>query len=387
MAYYSVAAVTDRRVNDVDGSVEYAVKWAGYGKGEGTWERRQYLTENCAELVQQVDQQCMDATDEALNQWRQLSWETTNASATSPDVMTATGPSPTLPVSLGRKRSRSPARSNGTTTLSAVARTQEGEWDEEVLTGLLLRAPHRAGVKGEEGTMADTEEEEEEEEEAVVLMLGEVVLAEDAAAALNCGGSGHRKRRQQPAAKAAVSLNTAPAREVERRWREMHGHSLLHSVEVSRHVTLFHEGFELRLQDAETQRLMAQEAAGSSHLRVVGIAPPHVTYSGAVFGAPVVLDGLVGEKDVEDMRLSVQLESPLYGGTAQEITKPRVEQMVVRYMISETSSPTTTASGTSPLCEPCAMPGYVASMPLSVFRLAFPQLLIDFLLENSVVLH
>ncbi|KAL7700488.1 Chromo (CHRromatin Organization MOdifier) domain containing protein [Lotmaria passim] len=405
MTYYSVEAVMDRRINDDDGTVEYAVSWEGYGADDVTWERRHHVTENCAEMVQAVDQRCMDATDSELTQWRRSEWVRKKKSAptsrqreggATTTSTAATDTSPPLPHQRtgGQKRSRSTSRADDVAPCSpscATAATQEDgaaraeseeeedEEDVEVLSGLLLRAPqHSSGKSGEDAPPTQAEE-------ATVLMLGEVVLAEEASAALN-RGSGHRKKKQQTAARAALSLSTAPALETEKLWRKMHGQSLLHSVEVAHRVTPFRGHFHLHLPDAEMQQEMMQEATRSSHLRILSIAPPCTTHSGAVFGAPVALAGLVGEKDVEEMRLSVQLESPVYGVAAQDIVKPHVEQMVVRYVISENPS-SSAVGGAHASLEPCVACEYVASMPLSVFRLSFPQLLIDYLLESSVVLH
>lgn len=434
MAYYSVAAVSERRVNDEDGTVEYAVQWDGYGD-EITWERRQHLTENCAEMVQAVDQRCMDATDRALTTWRRTTWGRRRADQTlTPSVAAASSaagdpstlassPIPPSNSVYGRKRTRSAPRADrmvgteaSTTSLDAEEQFENAdadleepeveeseENDVEVLMGLLLRPPQSSAVKVEDTSTLTTTEE------GTVLMLGEVVLAEDASAALNHGsssssgnnngsngtsggggggggsGGNGRKRRPPTAARAALSLNTAPAMSVEKMWREMHGHSLLHSVEVSNKVTAFRDHFELRLPDAETRAAMSHEAHRSSHLRILSLAPPRATFSGAVYAASVALEGLVGADDVEEMRTRVQQESPQLGWAAQELTKPHVEQMVVRYMVSQT--PSSTASSTVVQLEPYPVPEYVASMPLSVFRLAFPQLLIDYLLENSVVLH
>ncbi|KPI86258.1 hypothetical protein ABL78_4684 [Leptomonas seymouri] len=379
MAHRCMAAVTGRRINDDDGSIEYAVQWEGYGD-EVTWEQRHHLTEHCAEMVQAVDQQCMDTTDAVLTQWRYAQWEECG--------IETSGSPPPLRSTSGCKRSRSPSQagsaSHGGLTAAKLGSSEgEADKDVEVLNGLLLRATHGAGGKSEGGEG----DAHVHKEEATLLMLGEVVLADEASATLN-RGSGSRRGRRPAAATSALSLCTAPALGVEKMWREAHGQSLLHSVEVSRHVTPFRDNYQLHLHNAETQLLLAQEAARSSHLRILGIAPPHAAYSGAVFSAPVALEGLVGERDVEEMRLSVQLESPIYGNAAQEISKPHVEQMVVRYMIGDTSSSGTAATGGTPRrTEPCHASGHASSMPLSVFRLVFPQLLIDYLLENSVVLH
>lgn len=373
MSYHAVAAITDRRISDTDGAVEYAVEWVGY-EGETTWEGRRHVTENCAEMVQVIDQRCMDTTDAALLQWRRSRWQEN-----------AKPPPATLPAAAaGRKRSRSHSGSDSSARASNASQT-EGDEGAEVLHGLLLRGPQRVGAKSS-GSSDDTSGSgggvSTGMTEATVLLLGEVVLAEEASASLN-SGKPQRKRRQQSAARAALIESTAPALEVEKAWRDAHGHSLLHSVETAHAVTPFSGHYALHHDDAETRRLMEQEALRSSHLRILSIAPPLTTHSGAVFAAPVALDGLVGEQDVDEMRLSVQLESPLYGLTAQEIVKPHVEQMVVRYMMSE---PLRSSAAPRSL-ELLSSEDTVASMPLSVFRLVFPQLLIDYLLENSVVLH
>ncbi|CAG9571198.1 conserved hypothetical protein [Leishmania major strain Friedlin] len=351
MTYYTVEEITDRRINENDGAIEYAVKWEGVA-GELTWEKRHQLTENCAETVQAVDQRCMDATDEELERWRDGKWKrgAKRAHDAPPLVGTTTE---------RRKRSRSVSPAAG-----------EDLEQVEVLNGLLLRPPCGAQNAEEEGT---------------ILMLGEVVLAEEASAILNGTGS-YRKKCRTATVSTAVAFHTAPALDIEKRWRGIHGQSLLHSIEVAQSITPFHPHFRLHGCDPATRCAMALEVERSSHLRIISIAPPLMTHSGAVFGLPVALDPLVGEKDVEQLRQSVQLESPLFGSAAQELVKPHVEQMVVRYIIPEVT-PATDDDTATPTTELFPVHGRIASMPLSVFRVVFPQLLIDYLLTNSVVLR
>ncbi|CAC9467841.1 conserved hypothetical protein [Leishmania infantum JPCM5] len=360
MAYYTAEEITDRRINEDDGAIEYAVKWEGFA-GEITWEKRHQLTENCAETVQAVDQRCMDATDEELERWRDGKWKrgAKRAHDSPPLVSTATE---------RRKRSRS-------VSPAAVEDLEQ----VEVLNGLLLRPP-RGDSRNDDACGA-----QHAEEEGTILMLGEVVLAEEASAILN-GTGGYRKKRKTATVSTAVALHTAPALDIEKRWRDMHGQSLLHSIEVARSVTPFHPHFRLHGCDPATRCAMALEVERSSHLRIISIAPPLMTHSGAVFGLPVALGPLVGEKDVEQLRQSVQLESPLFGSAAQELVKPHVEQMVVRYIIPEVT-PATVDDPATPTTELFPAHGRIASMPLSVFRVVFPQLLIDYLLTNSVVLR
>ncbi|KAK7196005.1 hypothetical protein NESM_000533800 [Novymonas esmeraldas] len=364
MTYYAVDEIADRRIHDDDGTIEYAVRWA-HCAGEVTWEKRQQLTDNCAAMVQAVDQRCMDATDQELEQWRDEVWSRADApTAAQQQQQQQQQLSDTASTQRKRGRSTSPPVSGGGGELP------------EMLNGVLLRP-----MRGD----SEAGHEEEAEEEGILLMLGEVVLAEEASAALNRGAS-HLKKRKSAATSAAVSLHTAPALEVEKRWRDTHGQSLLHSIDAARTIVPFHPNFRLHRSDPATRQALALEAERSSHLRIISIAPPLATRSGAVFAEPVSLDSLVGEKDVEQLRLSVQLESPLLSGVAQELARPHVEQMVVRYIVPE---PTAAVAGGSagPAAPLLPAQGRIACMPLSVFRVVFPQLLIDFLLENSLVLR
>lgn len=361
MTYFAVEDITARRISDEDGTVEYAVQWKGF-PGGATWEKREQLAENCAEMVQVADQRCMDAVDAQLTRWRDAHW------CSSAGDGAARG-APSAP---RRKRSRS----------GTPAPVSGDAGQTEVLSGVLLRPPHRQSNGDACGVPHRAAEE------GTVLLLGEVVLAEEAAAALNRSGSHHKKRRL-PATGAAVALHTAPALELEKRWRETHGQTLLHSVEAAQSITPFHSSFRLYGEDAaaDARRAVAQELERSSRLRIISIAPPSTTRSGAVYGAPVALDALVGERDVEQLHLSVQLESPLLSGTAAELVKPHVEQLVVRYVIPDPApAPTSNAASAAPVNDLFPASGRVTSMPLSVFRVAFPQLLIDYLLEHSVVL-
>ncbi|KAG5483276.1 hypothetical protein LSCM1_04818 [Leishmania martiniquensis] len=360
MAYYTVEDITDRRINEDDGAIEYAVRWEGFA-GEVTWEKRQQLTENCAEMVQAVDQRCMDATDEELGRWRDGEWRL--------DTKQPPAPPPLMGATAGpRKRSRSAS--------PAAAKDSE---QAGVLSGLLLRP--RGGCSGADGACAA----KRAAEEGAILLLGEVVLAEEASELLNRPGS-YQKKRRLAAASTAVTLHTAPALDLAKRWRDTHGQSLLHSAEVAQSITPFQPNFRLHGRDPEMLCAIALEAERSSHLRIISIAPPLTTHSGSVFGRPVTLDSLVGKRDVEQLRLGVQLESPLLGNAAQELVKPHVEQMVVRYIIPEVSP---AAVGGLAILTPEVFPvqGRIASMPLSVFRTVYPQLLIDYLLQKSVVLH
>ncbi|GET87039.1 hypothetical protein, conserved [Leishmania tarentolae] len=360
MTYYTVEEIIDRRINEDDGTIEYAVKWEGFAD-EITWEKRHQLMENCAEAVQAVDQRCMDSTNEEIKRWHDGKWRCNEENAHDPPPLVGA-------TTEKRKRSRpvSPA---------AVKDPDQ----VEVLNGLLLRAPRGYSHDNDACAVKHTEEE------GTILLLGEVVLAEEVSAILNDTGSS-RKKRKTATATTHVSLHTAPALDVEKRWRDMHGQSLLHSVEVAQSITPFYPNFRLHGCDPATRYAMELEMERSSHLRIIGIAPPHLTHSGAVFGAPVSLEPLVGEKDVEQLRQSVQSASPLFGSAAQELVKPHVEQMVVRYIIPEVMSATADGPDT-PTIEGLPAHSRIAAMPLSVFRVVFPQLLIDYLLKNSVVLH
>ncbi|KAI5685262.1 hypothetical protein MNV84_01970 [Leishmania braziliensis] len=360
MTYYTAAEISDRRINEEDGTIEYAVRWEGFA-GEITWEKRQQLTESYAEAVQVVDQRCMDSTDEELERWRDREWRCEAKRAhEQPSLVGATTEL--------RKRSRS---------VSPAAVKDLGQ--VEVLSGILLRPPRRCSHRGVACAATHAEEE------GTILMLGEVVLAEEASTILNRTG-GHQKKRKPTTASTAAALHTAPALEIEKRWRDAHGQSLLHSIERAQSITPFYPSFRLHACDSATRCALTLEAKRSSHLRIISIAPPLMTHSGAVFGLPVALDPLVGEKDVEQLRLSVQLESPLFSSAAQELVKPHVEQMVVRYIIPE-EVPATVGDPATPTTELFPVHGRIASMPLSVFRVVFPQLLIDYLLKNSVVLR
>ncbi|KAG5483131.1 hypothetical protein CUR178_04704 [Leishmania enriettii] len=357
MTYYAVEEITDRRINEDDGTIEYAVKWEGFA-GEITWEKRQQLTENCAETVRVVDQRCMDATDEELGRWRDGEWcRDAKRTPCSPPLIGATTGQ--------RKRSRSVSPAAGKNSEQA-----------EVVSGLLL-CPRR-GYSRDDAVRAA----EHVSEEGTILMLGEVVLSEEVSAMLNRAGGNPKKRRLATAA----TPHTAPALDVAKRWRDTHGQSLLHSIEVAQTITPFHPSFRLHGRDPAARCAMALEAERSSHLRIISIAPPLTTRSGSVFGLPVSLDSLVGKKDMEQLLLSVQLESPLLGNAAQELAKPHVEQMVVRYIIPE-AAPVPAGSPVTTAAELLPVQGRVASMPLSVFRLVFPQLLIDYMLRNSVILR
>ncbi|KAG5509351.1 hypothetical protein JKF63_06661 [Porcisia hertigi] len=361
MSYYTVEEITDRRISD-DGAIEYAVKWEGPDE-EITWEKRQHLMEYCAEAVRAMDQQCSCCTNEELKRWRDEEWGNGARPAHTPAPLVST-------TTERRKRSRS---------ASPAAVEDLGKAD--VLSGLFLR-PRRSDRHGDVASAA-----KHTEEEGTVIMLGEVVLAEEVSAVLNRSG-GSQKKRKLPIASSAPDPQTAPALHIERLWREVHGQSLLHSIEAAHSITPFHPHFRLHRCDSATRHAIAQEVKRSSNLRIISIAPPLTTHSGAVFGLPVTLNPLVGEKDVEQLRLGVQLESPLFVSAAEELVKPHVEQMVVRYIVPE-AGPTTIGAPANIKAAESYPPvhGRVASMPLSVFRMVFPQLLIDYLLKNSVVLR
>lgn len=359
MEQYYIEDVVDRRVNEEDGSLEYSVQWAGFSTAAQTWEPRAQLTSCAAECVQAVDQTHMDATDGQLRRWRRQQW--------------AGGPA---------KRRR------GRTVLPAHPPLSESDDGAEVFQGLLWRSPAEPSSSSPASSNAGAPTE------AAALLLGEVVLADDTSQALQNAPS--RRRRRGWATSPGDTRITTAALNVERAWRESHGQSLLRSVDVARCSFPLKRHCRTRGSDAATARALSEEARRAAHIRIINIMPPQTARSGLPFATPVSMEPLIGAKDMEDLRLSIQVVSPLLSSVVQELAQPHVEQLVVRYRLESPETDSVATTGRSkeaeepplldlPDAEACR--GIVSSMPLSVFRVAFPQQLIDYLLDHSIVLQ
>lgn len=330
--YYEVEHLSDRRVRSQDGTVEYLVHWKGYDHSQDTWEPRRNLVEACADAVQVIDQQQMDLVDDAIARWR-----------TSVNLDTTSTTTPTS----SRKRQR---------------HSSEGDEGVEVLSGLLLR--HHNGYTAAANT------------EGSVVMLGEVVLSEEYAASL-----GHLRRRKHAPVAGGTKDLCAPASVLERWWREDFGISLMHSCVSSASCATAATEFYM-----DAPHLLQMERHIARHMRIVGIAPPDATRSGSTYARPVSFVPWIGEEEAERLRRESVADHPSLAANAQELLKAQRELMVVRYTMEEAVEEGVVCDGGERGGQPRSSL-VVESMPLSVFRVVFPQLLIDYLLAHSVVLE
>lgn len=378
MEYYALDDIVGRRVRPNDGGIEYRVRWHGYPDGSDSWEPRGNLAEHCSSIIQAVDQREMELTDDTIEAWRD-----THKGLPSRSTAPQRRPVP----SSSRKRSRSPS--------------QDADSDVEVLAGVL--------VQGEETrTTAQTAASER----ASVLLLGELIITEEAALALNRT----TRRRTVTAEESTVEL-CAPAMQLEKQWRERFGLSLMHSCVASGAATSVKDAFATDASAA----VMSVERAMAGTIEIIGLAPPEETISGSMYAQPTSFVPWIGEDEAERLRRESVAEHPTLAASAQELLRPQRESMVVRYVVTEPvdphdgdnldGAPCTAASAeclsssSSFTGNPPAVEGNgvatqptervsaqrfrqtVTSMPLSVFRIAFPQLLLDFLLSHSVALE
>lgn len=373
--YYEYESIKDRRARPEDGSVEYLVKWAGYDTA--TWEPRRNLTGACAEAVREADQQQMDRTDARLETWRADSGLT---------VGEASPPSPPSPLAATRKR----------------ARSAEDDTPIEVLHGILVC-----------GAVAPTLEESVAT--APVILLGEVVLTESAAAVLNNNGRrGGRRAGQGSKGKdtgasgggGGVSLPElcAPAVALERSWRDRYGLALMHGcVGCERWTSLASGGFDSAAAPAV---LSAELMRAHDDMAIVGLVPVEASASGRPFQQPASFLPWIGEAEGERLRRDSVADYPALGGAAQEVLRPQHERMLVRYSYTEVveeeervgegevkkeeegddaKSGATQQQKRMKIKRRLVSRPAVATMPLTVFRQVFPQMLLDYLLEHAVV--
>ncbi|CCW64045.1 unnamed protein product, partial [Phytomonas sp. EM1] len=381
MSYYVVERLLDRRVRDEDGTIEYKVHWKGYDDERETWEPRSNLLENCTEAMQDIDQKKIEDTEKCIETWR---CETGLAGDLDALVKNRGG-------SKSRKRSRfvetRTCPKDDVETLSCVLLRYKGdESSASAYQGGSLDMPMATVATGADSS---------------IVLLGELIMTEQTASLLYTRKytrnlATPRRRRRMEALKYC-----APAQHLERVWREKLAVSLMHSCMGCDAITPVKDNFTVSKSSDTTQK----ERVMAGDLEILGIAPPETTISGYIYAKPATFIPWIGEEEAERLRRESVAGYPALIATSQDLLRPHNEGAVVRYAITEKVpelalerisseeesndfSGTRTHGGNEDKTETQRIPlRVISSMPLSVFRIVFPQLLIDYLLEHSVVLQ
>ncbi|EPY28551.1 hypothetical protein STCU_05029 [Strigomonas culicis] len=316
MDYYKVQDIIDRRVDPFTGAVEYLVRWEGYADADNTWEPRQLLVECCADMVQSIDQQCMEKTDGVLARWRQC----------------------TPRFAPKRGSSRKAKRPRGDTEVSAPPPT-------ETLMGVLVR----------DGATR-----------AAAVMLGELILTEGASRATKV------RRRKAKINTSETATLCRPAVQLAKQWQASCADAVLREA-AGLTATPAVGHFALQHPDAG---VADGDASAARHIKILGIAPADACVSGQPYVCPSTFVPWLGVEATERLVQQSVAGRPWLAQRAQDLVAPQCD-MVVRFCDTSHVSPTT--EGTEDV--------EVLAMPLTVFREAYPQLLIDYLLNNSMIME
>ncbi|CCW69790.1 unnamed protein product [Phytomonas sp. Hart1] len=382
MNYYVVEHVLDRRVREDDGAIEYKIHWKGYDSEQGTWEPRSNLLESCTEAIQKIDQRQIEYTDKCIEAWR-----CGNGLVGDPDIQAT-------------NREESKTRKRGRSVEPHTGRKD----DLETLSCLLLRykSNKASSISASPARRLDSPMPAlSPGPDASIILLGEMILTEQTVSLLYTRRyaknmtTSHRRRRMEGL------RYCAPAQHLERAWKEKFAVSLMHSCMGCDAITKLQDNFASATSSAITR----DERGRAGDLEILGIAPPEVTLSGHVYAKPVTFIPWIGEEEAERLRRESVAGYPALTATSQDLMRPHSEGTVVRYAITENVSEVrsrrmnakerssdSSEAGAEGDCEsktgtqktPLRV---ISSMPLSVFRVVFPQLLIDYLLEHSVVLQ
>lgn len=321
--YYAVESVTQRRTRPTDGAVEYCVRWEGYGPSGDTWEPRSTIGEWCSALVQEVDQSEMNRTDGEIAEWRAAK--------------------------LGGKRPRETASE-----------------EVEMLSSVILRDGNTSGGSGGSASL---------------VLLGELTTTSEVAEVLGGGGQRRKVKAQGQGQREELASTCAAAVQLERRWRSRYGISAMHSCANCGACTPLAGNFATALPAHPTRESEAED------IEILAIGPPLSAAGGAAFRGAVSPVPLIGAPEAERLRGAVSAQAPSLVQTAQELLSPHTELLVVQFRRrGERGSEVKDKQGDGEEGEKPKRDA-VHTLPLSAFRLAYPQLTLDFLLRAALVLE
>lgn len=504
----SISQISQRRVNEYTGRLEYLVRWEEDGGVEGeplsslplfsTWEPRAALQVICNEMVEKVDQKELNRIDRDLLLWNEQSslpadenaelsvcaYSNTDTKkyAASLEVPQASPSSIDLPE---QKKSLSPSPSPA----------QKGP--VELLNAIVLKRPPSCAspvVPPLKHTSSPVEESADESPSSLsvsplspsserasftpsppshyLLLLGDVIVSEEASAFLNPSGAfrkqtGKRKHlkrkkntfyRGEPASpkegEGEVESLCEASLAIEKTWKERFGQSFLHSCVQSSGFTPLASEFKYQWSPLDGSASKEPNTASScpspsiggsealkcdsaehilrTKMSIIDLVPLESSQKAVDtgLGESFSIESLVGESETEQFKRRCQQYfnggspftsggngfgmSPGLGGSrsatgasgvppelavVQELVREKREQMVVRclmhpdFVLEDEENEGDQKRWCPDRREPitadrdAAKNWQLVSIPLTVFRLAFPQMLLDYLLEHCMVLE
>ncbi|RNF26945.1 uncharacterized protein Tco025E_00811 [Trypanosoma conorhini] len=192
---------------------------------------------------------------------------------------------------------------------------------------------------------------------ASLVALGERVLADATSQGLNPT----KKKRLQGQGERDPACD--PALQLERCWQEQHAVSFMHTCAVSACRTPAPLQFELGT--------CTDKCRDASSIEIYGIAPAALVRSGQMYDTVTSCEPLIGRAEAEHLRGQCKFNSAL-AHTTQTLLRGKREQLVVRYFLMGNDE---------------GQEQTLLTMPLSVFRRYYPQLLLDFLLRHVLVME
>ncbi|KEG06372.1 hypothetical protein DQ04_14351010 [Trypanosoma grayi] len=209
--------------------------------------------------------------------------------------------------------------------------------------------------------------------EASVVALGERVLTDVASRGLN------PTKKKKPQGQQEHEPACDPALLLEKCWREQHAVSFMHTCASA--VRRTPAALQFELGDASD----ACHDAGS--IEIHGIAPAALVKSGQAYGVVTSFEPLIGSEEAENLRARCNFNSVL-AHTTQELVRGQRDQFVVRYFLAEGNGcSSSSGGGGGGGNEDWERNIKLYSMPLSVFRRFYPQLLLDYLLRHALVME
>lgn len=197
----------------------------------------------------------------------------------------------------------------------------------------------------------------EEAEVTSLVALGDQILADDISYGLNLP-----KKKKVPGRVGPGSV-CDPALRLEKCWQDQHAVSFMHNCVSAACCAPAVSEFELG-----TCRDRCRDA---SSIEIHGIAPVALVKSGQAYDTATGCEPLIGREEAARLRSQCNF-NPVLASTTQAFVRGKRDQLVVRYFLTETTDENDRK---------------LFTMPLSVFRHYYPQLLLDFLLRHALVME
>ncbi|CAD2220348.1 hypothetical protein AGDE_07619 [Angomonas deanei] len=196
------------------------------------------------------------------------------------------------------------------------------------------------------------------------MLLGDVMLPDGVGGALLHNGSHKKNGGRKDALQHLYTLAETPSRQWRARWGQG---GLLPACDKGSVTQSLTEEFHTSTPGEVNSEEDTYEEEG---IEVVDIVPADEVRSGAPYVAPSSLVHLIGVEESELLRQESVAKLPRLNTHINEILCRKYEP-VVRYAVYNVQT----------------QKDEVKSMPLSVFRMAYPQTLISYLLSSAIVVE